>query len=283
MPESRARRVAAVERAADLLFELAESGGELGTNELGRRLRVDPSTASRLLATLASRELVEQAPETGRYRLGSGVLRLGAAVLARLDLREVARPQLLALAAETGETATLSVPRGREAVTLDFVQSPSSVQSVAQLGRPSVPHATATGKVLLAFGRQPLPEGPLERLAPRTIVDRDALRAEVEQARRRGFAVAIRERESDLAAMAAPVFDARRELAAILGLQGPASRFDRAAMRAALPALRRRAAAISASLGAESASDADPLDEEPAGRGRRSTVPRELGSLPSER
>src|SRR5439155_14864221 len=67
-PDMRApRRIAAVDRAVALLFALAESGGELGTNELGRRLGVDASTASRLLATLATRELVEQVPASGRY------------------------------------------------------------------------------------------------------------------------------------------------------------------------------------------------------------------------
>ena len=70
---------------------------------------------------------------------------------------------------ETGETATLSAPGEHDAVTVDFVQSSSSVQSVAQLGRPSVGHATATGKVMLAFGDVELPPGPLAAYTPRTI------------------------------------------------------------------------------------------------------------------
>src|ERR671929_2171998 len=111
-----ARQVAAVERASALLFELAD--GELGTNELARRLGINASNASRLLATLGAAQLVEQVPGTGRYRLGAGALRLGNAVLARLDLREVARPHLVALAAETGETATLSAPGEHDAVTV---------------------------------------------------------------------------------------------------------------------------------------------------------------------
>lgn len=242
------RRTAAVERAVALLYALAESG-ELGTNELARRLGINASTASRLLATLAGAQLVEQLPDSGRYRLGAGVLRLGNAVLARLDLRETARPHLVALAAETGETATLSAPGEQEAFTVDFVQSPSSVQSVARLGRPSIGHATAVGKILLAFGGRDLPPSPLAAFTPRTITDPEALGAQVERVRERGFAEASGEREPDLNAIAAPVFGGRDELAAIVGLQGPASRFDAEAMRAALPKLRERAAAISAALG----------------------------------
>lgn len=246
--EPATRHVAAVERAVAVLDALAE-GGELGTNEVARRTKINASTASRLLSTLAARRLVEHVPDTGRYRLGLRFLELGNAVLARLDLRAVARPQLEALAAETGETATLSAPGERDAITVDFVQSAASVQSVARVGRPSVAHATATGKVLLAFGEIGLPEPPLEAFTSRTITERLALEREIARVRDRGYAEAAGEREEELNANAAPVFSAQGSLVAIVGVQGPASRFDRAAMRAAVPAVRERAAAISAELG----------------------------------
>lgn len=246
--EPATRHVAAVERAILVLDSLAQ-GGELGTNEIARRTEINASTVSRLLATLAGRRLVEHVPETGRYRLGLRCFELGNAVLARLDLRAVARPQLEALATETGETATLSAPGEQDAITVDFVQSESSVQSVARVGRPSIGHATAAGKVLLAFGAIELPRPPFEAFTARTITDGHALEREVARVRDRGYAEAVGEREEELNAIAAPVFGARGSLVAIVGVQGPASRFDRAAMRQALPALRARAGAISNALG----------------------------------
>jgi DNA-binding IclR family transcriptional regulator len=246
--EPAARHVAAVKRALTVLDALAE-GEELGTNELARRTRINASTVSRLLATLAARGLVEHVAETGRYRLGLRLLQLGNAVLGRLDLGRVARPQLEALAAETGETATLSAPGGRDAITVDFVQSEATVQSVARVGRPSIGHATATGKVQLAFGAVELPKPPFEVFTPKTITDSHALEREIRRVHERGYAEAAGEREEDLNAIAAPVFEARGLLAAILGVQGPASRFDRAAMRVAVPALLARAATISSALG----------------------------------
>lgn len=242
-----ARHVGSVERALAVLDALAD-GRELGTNEVARRARVNASTASRLLATLTARGYVEHVPETGRYRLGVRLLQLGNAVLSRLDLREVARPHLRALAEETGETTTLSAPGEHDAITVDFVQSPASVQSVARLGRPSVGHATATGKVMLAFGGS----DPADALTPyteRTVGDRDELEAQLARVRSRGWAEAAGEREADLNAVAAPVFGARGELVAILGVQGPASRFGSKAMRAAVAPLRSRAAAVSEALG----------------------------------
>lgn len=243
-----ARRVAAVERAVALLDALA-GGVELGTNELARRTGLHPSSVSRLLATLAAAGLVEHSESTGRYRLGLRLLDFGNAVLARLDLREVARPHLGALVAATGETATLSAPGDPDAVTVDFVQSSSSVQSVARLGRPSIAHATATGKVALAFGGVALRPGRLERFTARTTVERAELEAEVERVRRQGWARAVGEREEELNALAAPVRGSRGELAAILGVQGPASRFGEEPMAAALGPLLAGARAVSDALG----------------------------------
>ena len=243
------RRVAAVERSLRVLEALADAGGELGTNELARRTGVNASSVSRLLATLAGGGYVEHDEKSGRYRLGLRLLQLANVVLAGLDLRELARPHLEELVEETGETATLSVPGEREAVTVDFVQSGSSVQSVARLGRPSVAHATAAGKVLLAFGDVPLPSGRLERFTARTVTDPRKLAATVERVRDQGWAEAAGERERDLNAVAAPIFGLDGLLAGILGLQGPEGRFDREARRRAVEPLVAYAQTVSKALG----------------------------------
>jgi len=227
--------------------ELANAG-ELGTNELARRTGVNASTVSRLLATLAADGYVDQSPN-GRYRLGIRLVQLGNAVGDRLDLRELAQPVLHELVEQVGETATLSVQGEHEAVTVDFARSPSSVQGVAQIGRPSVAHATATGKVMLAFGNTTLPPGPLRRYTTRTIADPRLLARAIERARRSGWADAVGEREEDLAALAAPVRGSRGELAAIVGVQGPASRLDAHAREAALEPLLAAAGKLSARLG----------------------------------
>jgi DNA-binding IclR family transcriptional regulator len=243
------RLVGAVQRAFSVLDALAEADTELGTNEIARRTGINASSVSRLLATLVAGGLVEHVPDSGRYRLGLRLLQLGNVVLARLDLRQIARPHLQALVESTRETATLSAPGELDAVTVDFVQSPSSVQGVARLGRPSVGHATATGKVLLAFGHQTLPTGQLKAYTGSTITQRAALGAELDAVRKRGYAYNFGEREDDLHAIAAPVFGSRAELAAIIGVQGPASRFSREAMEAAVQPLLEHTAELSSELG----------------------------------
>jgi DNA-binding IclR family transcriptional regulator len=241
------RRVAAVHRAIAILDALAVARTELGTNEIARRTGINASTISRILATLADGGLVEHVTTTGRYRLGVGVMRLANAVHERLDVRSLARPHLEELARRSQETATLSVPGEHEAITLDFVQSPLSVRSVAEVGRPSAAHATAVGKVFLAHGGT-LPPGPLRQFTERTIVDRSVLEAEVERIREQGWAQALGEREEDLNAVASPVLDRTGKLVAILGVQGPAGRFSPRVMRSAAELQIERAALISAAL-----------------------------------
>ena len=202
------------------------TAGELGTNEIARA-GINASTVSRLLATLAGAGFVEHVPASGRYRLGLRLLELGNAALDRLDLREVARPTCRRSPRRPARRRRSRRPGDPDAVTVDFVQSASSVQSVARLGRPSVAHATATGKVLLAFGGA-LPARPLS--ASRTgRSPTGRARAEVTRVRERGWAEAVGEREDDLNAIAAPVFAAGRARRDHRR-PGPASRFDAQAM-----------------------------------------------------
>jgi DNA-binding IclR family transcriptional regulator len=246
------RRIAAVTRAVSVLEVLADADEDLGTNELARRTGINASSVSRLLATLAASGLVAQDDRSGRYRLGLRMLRYGTAVLARLDLREVARDHLRRLSEATGETASLSVPSGGVALTVDYVQSTASVQSVARLGRPSSAHATAVGKVLLACtGRRP--DGPLTAYTEATITDPARLRAEVDRTCERGWAEAVGEREVDLHAVAVPVRNAAGDLLAVLGVQGPAGRFEPAERAAAVVHLRRAAHQLEATFAGQAA------------------------------
>jgi len=255
------RSVASVARALALLDALAASETGLGVNELARRIGVNASTASRLLGTLQDAGVVERA-EGGPYRLGLKLLTLSDRVLAQLDVRQLARPLLARLVGETGETATLSLPGEGEAITVDFVPSPSSVVSMARVGRPSISHATAVGKVMLAFANTDTDTDtdavsdpragiarPLSAYTERTITDPAKLAKELAAVRERGWAEAVGERERDLGALAAPVLGRGGKLAAILGLQGPAARLPPPIRRTLRVPLITAAAELSRALG----------------------------------
>src|SRR5512143_2417753 len=184
--------VRSVDRAAALLLALGDSQGQAGVTELARRLGLHKSTASRLLATLEKRGLVEQDDESGKYRLGLIVIRLAERAERTLDLRAIAMPELERLARQTRETVSLTVLDGDVALTVAQVDGPNLVALGDWTGRTSPLHAVAGGKILLAA----LPERDVLRIArrglvahtDRTIVELDKLLEELARVRRRSFA-----------------------------------------------------------------------------------------------
>ena len=243
------RQLGAVQRTTAILDALGGAEGELGTNELARQTGINASTVSRVLGTLAAAGYVEHVPASGRYRLGLRVVQLAQAVLARLDVRQLGRALLERLVEQTGETATLSLPSEQSAVTIDYAVGGTSIVSVVRVGRPSIAHATAVGKVMLALGGVQVPE-ILERCSPTTIVDQEELAAELDRVRAAGHAFNVGEREPELNAVAVPVFDRAGQLVAILGLQGPSVRLDLLRMQELVPTLVAAADELSSYLGA---------------------------------
>jgi DNA-binding IclR family transcriptional regulator len=245
--------IQSVQRAVAILEAVAESPEDLGVSELGRRLGVHKATASRLLSTLAERDLVERNPATDRYRLGFGLIRLAAVAGGRLDLVREARSVLERLAEQTGETVNLAALEGDEVIHLDQISAPRPIVTVNWVGRRTPLHCTSNGKVLLAHlpdpERRRLLARPLERLTTRTIVDRRDLERELEEVRGRGYAWTKEELEVGLNAVAAPVHDATGRVVAAVSVSGPAYRLRAAAVKRTARATVAAAEEISRRIG----------------------------------
>src|SRR5215213_3807773 len=249
--------VRSVDRAAALLIALGESQGEAGVTELARRLGLHKSTASRLLATLQKRGLVEQDEESGKYRLGLVVIRLAERAERTLDLRSIAMPELDRLARATRETTGLGVLDGDQLLTVAQADGPNLVAVGDWTGRWVPLHSVAGGKVLLAS----LPEREilrlvrrgLDRFTDRTITDLEPLLEELARVRRRGYATAFGEYDTGLNAIAAPVHDARGQVIAAVDVWGPAFRVTPRRVPELAQQVREAAGAISVRLGGTAA------------------------------
>lgn len=245
--------VRSVDRAAALLIALGDSQGEAGVTELARRLGLHKSTASRLLATLEKRGLVEQDEESGKYRLGLIVIRLAERAERTLDLRAISMPELERLARSTRETTGLGVLEGDQLLTVAQAAGPNLVAMGDWTGRCVPTHSVASGKVLLAS----LPEREvlrlvrrgLDRFTERTITQLEPLLEELARVRRRGFATAFGEFEAGLNAVAAPVHDARGAVIAAVDVWGPAFRVTPARVPELVQHVRAAAGALSVRLG----------------------------------
>jgi len=213
--------VQSADRALAILGAFSEGRPDLGVSELASELGLHKSTVSRLLATLKARGLVRR--EGDRFVPGPELARLGGLAIRGLALVRMAREPLERLAADTGETVNLAVAQGEAAVNVHQVQTAHFVGMTDWTGRSAPLHATANGKVLLAFGAAPLPSA-LPALTPHTLTSLDRLTEELDRARERGFAVAVEELELGLNAVAAPLLYFTGACVAAISVSGPAYR-----------------------------------------------------------
>ncbi|MGQ9584739.1 MAG: IclR family transcriptional regulator [Anaerolineae bacterium] len=246
--------VQSVNRALDILEAFDPEHPEWGVSALSRELRLHKATTYRLLQTLRARGLVEQNPLTGNYRLGLRLYELGLRVISPADLIYTARDYLRDLAARVGESASIAVLNGRDAVTISKADGQVPGGVVQTLGRSQRAHTTANGKVLLAH----LPPTRLDALlsgvslepyTDRTITNPDQLRAHLAQVRRQGYALDNQETAPGLCCAAAPIRDHSGAVVAAIGISGPSSRLNWARDMEKIQEVVRAAEAISRHLG----------------------------------
>ncbi len=243
--------IRSVNRAAALLLALGEAEGEVGVTELARRIGLHKSTASRLLATLQQRGLVQHDDDSGKYRLGLAMVRLGGHAEKTLDLRSIAMPELQAVARSVKETATLGILVHDSVVTIAWADAAGRGYDRTMRNMPL--HATAPGKVLLSSR----PERDVIRLSKigftpytsHTIVRVNLLLEEFDRVRRRGFATAFGELEPMVNAVAVPVFDQRASVAAALEVRATGSRILPSRVPELIERIREAAAVITERIG----------------------------------
>ena len=232
-------------RAIRLLKVFSPERSEMALKEICEILELKRTTTHRLLAALESEAMIERDPLSGRYRLGAGVMALGVQAFRSSDLRESLRPVIEELARETGETATLEILVDRQTMILDEAPGSHLVSASGHIGTRWPLHATATGKIMLAFASEPgllIPE-PLEQCADATITDPHRLLEELEKIRQQGYAITVDELDRDFSAVAAPVRGPFGAVDGVVSVGGPSSRLTPARLAELGPHVRARAAA----------------------------------------
>jgi len=177
---------------------------------------------------LEKHHMVERT-SSGKFRLGLRLFDFGNKAIEQYDLRDRAQPHLRRLVAETEETAHLCILEQARVIYIDKIEPARSVRMITRIGASNPVHCTSVGKAILAF----LPEERIadiikrtrfERLTHRTIATPEALRAEIEKTRRRGYAVDDEELEEGLRCIAVPVLDAQSQPVAAVSISGPSFR-----------------------------------------------------------
>ncbi|MFE9574901.1 IclR family transcriptional regulator [Nocardia sp. NPDC006044] len=262
--------IQSIERAAAILRLLARGAGRLGVGEIAAALDLAKPTAHGILRTLQGVGFVEQDSATGKYQLGPALLHLGTSYLDANELRSRAINWADALAARTGEAVRIGAtafthsggsagnhpPFDGAVVVVHHVFRPDNTEQALELGELLPPHATALGKVLLAFDAElaaAVRGGDLPSLTRRTIVDRVALNRALAAVRQAGWAGDTEEFRPGEAGIAAPIRAHGGLVVGAIGISGPVDRLCDPQLRhrpALITLVRDAAHAVSRDLGA---------------------------------
>jgi IclR family KDG regulon transcriptional repressor len=208
----RGEGVQAVAFALQILEYLAQHRSTVGVTDLARVFDTTKSRMHRHLQTLVAAGYVMREEETERYRSGARLIAFGRAVAENFELTNAARPVMESLRAALGHPVALSQPEPDGMRVIATIAGKSAFEIGVKPGSTLAAHATAQGKLLLAYGGEATAERALAKSLPRstphTLADRNPLRAEIEQVRRQGWAIAPNESVIGLNALAAPIFDA---------------------------------------------------------------------------
>lgn len=214
--------VRAVDRAFALLLAFGEDDPALSLAEAARRAGLHVTTALRLLGTLERHGVVQRVP--GGYALGAQLLVLGERFRRGLRLEDQVMPALDRLRSESSESAAFFVRDGAARRCLFRLDSPQPVRTIARVGEVAPLGIGAHGRALVALETELRPRLPI---------------------------VSRGERLKEVAAIAAPVLDARGRVAGSIGITMPLYRFDAAAEALCLPLVLREAAALTRALGGD--------------------------------
>lgn len=246
------RTVQSVARAAQLLKILGHFSRPTSLSDLARRVGLSKSATYNLLKTLEVEGLVSK-DHDARYQLSWGTYELGSAVVRSVELTKLSRFHLDRLAAETNAAVLLGILDDDNILYLDRGQTNSTFGMVANIGRRSSLHATASGKVLLANQDEEYKQGYISRglksYTSNTITDEAILLGELARIARRGYATCWEEREVGLSSLSVALRNHEGNVQAALTVAAPSNRLNSRNLSHFLVPMQREAMAISAKLG----------------------------------
>jgi IclR family acetate operon transcriptional repressor len=234
--------VQTIERVTSIFDTLSQYPQSLSLGDLSKKIKLPKGTTHRLLSSLAYFDFVRQDPLTRNYFLGFKLVDLGNLMLDQLDLRNVARPNLIYLAEKVQETVHLVIRDTDEALYIDKVDlypRRAGLQMVSRLGARIPMHCCSVGKVLIAN----LPGEEIEKIitsrglpkrTKNTITNRDQLREHLAMVKVRGYAVDNEENEKGVRCVAAAIKNEKGQVIAAMSISGPTARITLEYIHAAL-------------------------------------------------
>lgn len=224
--------------------EVAKRGVAVKPADLIDALGLPKPTVHRLLQTAEAEGFLQRDLDGRSFGPGPRLRALAVSTFSSEHLRTARLTIMRGLAEQIGETCNLATP-DREGMTyLDRVETQWPLRIQFPIGTQVPFHCTASGKMYLStlrphILRSVLTGRPLDQRTERTLTDIDALQAELETTRARGYSTDNEEFMTGMAAIAVPVKDGEGKLLATLSIHVPVLRSSLVDMMEWLPALRK--------------------------------------------
>jgi IclR family KDG regulon transcriptional repressor len=225
----------------------------LSLSELSRKLGIPKASVFRNLNALEQCGYVVRSARDGSYCLGVKVLDLARRFSQKDRFLTAGSAHTRELSRATGETSHLAILDGSDIVYVDVAEGSQMIRAVVGRGDRLPAHCVASGKAILAYSPREVVMDFLARglksLTPLTFVSPDALLADFERIRRRGYATNIGEWADDVAAVAVPVFGQDSVVVGAIGIAGPRLRLGNKMLAYLATAIRIQADRLSRDLG----------------------------------
>lgn len=236
-------------RALALLGTFDAEHSVQSLSAMARRAGLPVTTAHRLAGELVAWGGLEKANDG--YRVGQRIWRLGLLAPAQQNIAEVAAPFMQDVLFVTHNVVNLFILDGHEVLLVERMSGTGAGQPFRRVGARLPLHASAAGKIMLAYGAKELFTAVSQRLephTPRTITSRATLAAEIERVQALGYATTEEETGPDNYGLAVPVFLPNKQVVAALGI---VTRSRPAPVGSVVPVLNIAARGIARRLGVE--------------------------------
>jgi DNA-binding IclR family transcriptional regulator len=224
--------VQSLARGCNVLAKVCHSERQLSLSELAKESKLSIGAIQRLTYTLETIGLLERDPQTKRFRSGSQMISLALAVTRNLELKKIAHPFIQALSDEIGEVVGMGAVEGDSILLVDIVHTQQLLNINMNVGAVIPPHATATGKAILAFLHDNridhmLTYHGLTRFTPNTITSVKSFKKELSQVKVVGFATAFDENAFGLTTIGAPVRNSDGDVTAAVTIMVPSMKMPK--------------------------------------------------------
>jgi DNA-binding IclR family transcriptional regulator len=242
-------KVKSLYKAMQILFLFSEENDELGVTEIAEKSGLLKSTVHNILSTFEACNIVKRDSRTNKFRLGIRVLELSNQFYHNNDIRQVMRPILEQVANDENETVYLAVLQDTEVIYIDAAFPSSNTGGRNMTGIKAPTYCTGIGKAMLAFEpdkvtEQVIREG-FQQFTANTVSDGKQLKKELEEIRKKGYAIDNMEHEYGVKCVAVPITDHDGKVVAAVSVSGPSPRFDKKRIEGLADSLKEKVRQIS--------------------------------------